>query len=318
MTRFPHTDGEGYQMADLEPGGSEAGHVFGVVEPPPMLGMALAAVALGIFALFAIGTASQLLPPRLLDTTWQLRAATALIEAGPFALIGLVLLQLGAHLDPANTPLQVCWHRLGRLGVVAVLGFLLLIPLQLVAAGLTLQTAGNVQRRQELRMERTVSRLRQQIRAASSFPDLQRRIRDIPAPDLVVPAEALQAPLPQLKRQLLASVDQGERRLRRNLAQARAPQRTRSLLQSIVRGAVSALVLALCFTAATPLWDTPEVSLLLHWYWSLGRVLHPREAQESMAVDGFLQGLGHEDEPLAQDPGPDAAHPPSGPPQQSG
>jgi hypothetical protein len=82
----------------------------------------------------AIACHSQMLPPRLLVSAWQLRAARTLIEAGPFALSGLVLLQLGARLDPANERLRLRWHRLGRLGVVAVLGFLLLVPLQ---AGLT-------------------------------------------------------------------------------------------------------------------------------------------------------------------------------------
>ncbi len=62
----------------------------------------------------------------------QLRVAGVLIDRGPLALLGLALLQLAAHLDPANAPIQARWQQLGRLGVVAVLGFLLLVPLQLV------------------------------------------------------------------------------------------------------------------------------------------------------------------------------------------
>lgn len=265
-----------------------------------MLGSASSAVGLGLLALFAIATLSRLLPPRLLVSAWQLQAANILIETGPYALLGLVLLQLGAFLDPDNESLQRRWHRLGRLGVVAVLGFLLLLPLQLLAASLSLQVASNVQRSQEQRLERNFSQLRQQVQSASSFPDLQRRLRDIQAPDLVVPAEALQLPLPRLKSRLLASVDQAEQRVRRSLGQSRAPERTFNVVRNIARGVVSTLVLALCFAAATPLWRTPQVSLLQQWHSSLGNLLHrrrgPLRLDRRADADEFLKRCGFEEE----------------------
>lgn len=278
----------------------------------PMLAPTLSAVGLALIALFTFTTLNQLLPPRLLVPAWQLRAASALIDTGPWALIGLVLLQLGAYLDPTNEPLQRRWHRLGRLGVVAVLGFLLLLPLQGVAAALSLQTASNVQSRQQASLERNFSLLREQIQAASSFPDLQRRIRAIQAPDLMVPAEALRLPLPALKRQLLANVDRTQQRLRRNLSQARAPERSWSFLQGLARGLVSTLALALGFAAATPSWRAPQVSLLQQWRWGLGQVLQrPRRRarlQLRAEADDFLRQFGYEEEPPA--PGADLEAPP--------
>lgn len=275
----------------------------------PMLGPTLSAVGLGLIALFAIAAFSQVLPLRLLVSAWQLRAASVLVETGPFALIGLALLQLGARLDPSNERLQLRWHRLGRLGVVAALGFLLLIPLQAVAAYLSRQTAVNVQRRQEQQLERNFSALRQQIGAAASFPDLQRRLAGLQAPDLAVQADVLRQPLPEQKRALLRSADQLEQSLRRNLTRARAPERTRALLQGIARGMVSALVLALGFAAATPLWKDPGLSLLQSWRWGLGRRSQRRRGPVRMDrikdAEEFLRHCGYEEEPaLADRPDP--------------
>ncbi len=266
----------------------------------PMLGPTLSAVGLGLIALFAIAVCSQVLPPRLLVSAWQLRAASVLVETGPFALIGLALLQLGAWFDPSHERLQLRWHRLGRLGVVAALGFLLLIPLQAVAAYLSLQTAANAQSRQEWQLERNFSALREQISAAASFPDLQRRLAGLQAPDLAVQADVLRQPLPEQKRALLRSADQLEQNLRRNLTRARAPERTRALLQGIASGMVSALVLALGFAAATPLWEGPELSLLQAWRWSLGlrrqRRRGPLRLERKKDADEFLRRCGFEDE----------------------
>jgi len=45
---------------------------------------------------------ASLLPARLFDAAWQLRADGLLINASPFPLIGLVLLHRAASLDPRD------------------------------------------------------------------------------------------------------------------------------------------------------------------------------------------------------------------------
>jgi len=215
-----------------------------------------------------------------------------LIERGPLALIGLALLQLAAHLDPAQARLRARWQRLGRLAAVAVLGFLLLVPLQLVAAGRSLQGMTSAQRSQQQRVERNLSRMRQQIRAAASFQELQQRIRDIHAPDLVIEADALKQPFPMLRRSLLASVDQSERQLRRELGRG-SSGRTWAVLERSGRGVLSALVLALCFAAATPLWRDPEQSLLMHWQQRWRRLWRGRPRQNTaLSSEEYLGQLG--------------------------
>lgn len=249
-----------------------------------MLAPALSAIAVGLLLLFSLAVFNQLFPLRLLQPVWQLRVAGVLIERGPLALIGLALLQLAAHLDPANARLQARWQRIGRLGMVAVLGFLLLVPLQLVAAGRSIQNMTSAQRSQQQRVDRNLNLMRQQIRAASSFQDLQQRIRDIQAPDLVVEADALRQPFPQLQRSLLASVDQSERQLRRGLGGG-ASARIWTVLERSGRGVVSALVLGLCFAAATPLWSNSEGSLLMAWQWQWRRLWKRRRRQAAALSD---------------------------------
>ncbi|MEB3165525.1 MAG: hypothetical protein VKO65_02525 [Cyanobacteriota bacterium] len=259
-----------------------------------MLAPALSTIALGLVMLFGIAVVSQLFPLRLLIPAWQLRVAGVLIERGPLALLGLALLQLAAHLDPANAGLQARWQKLGRLGVVAVLGFLLLIPLQLVAAIGSIQGMTSTQRGQQQRVERNLTQLRQQIRESSNFPELQRRIRDIQAPDLVVQADALQQPFPQLQRSLLASVDQSEQLLRRRLGGGTAGQ-TWEVMERSARGVVSALVLGLCFAAATPLWNDSELSLLMTWQWQWRQRRNRRRRHNAALSDeDYLRQLSEE------------------------
>lgn len=232
-----------------------------------MVAISVSAIALGLLILFGISVFSQLFPLRLLIPAWQLRVSGVLIERAPLALLGLGLLQLAAHLDPTNSRLNNRWHKLGRMGLVAVMGFLLLIPLQLVAAGRTLQGINQAQRLQERRIEQNLNLMRQQIQAATSFADLQRRIQQIQAPDLVVAADALNKSLPAFKGSLLASVDQSQRQLSRTPRQE-ASARIWTVVEKSSRGLVSALVLALSFAAATPMWDKPEKSLLMSWKWN--------------------------------------------------
>jgi hypothetical protein len=244
---------------------------------PTMAAISCSAIALGLLFLFGISVFSQLFPLRLLSPTWLLRISGVLIERAPLALLGLGMLQLAAYLDPSNPRLKDRWHKLGRRGVVAVMGFLLLIPLQLVAAGRTIQGIKHSQRLQEQRVEQNLNLMRQQIQAATSFDDLQRRIHQIQAPDLVVGPDALNKSLPAFKDSLLASVDQSQTQLRRP-PRLEASTRTWTVVEKSSRGLVSALVLALSFAAATPMWSEPEDLLLMNWRrkWDWGNVWRNR------------------------------------------
>lgn len=264
-------------------------------EPPRMLAPALSALALALFLLFGIGLVSQLLPLRLLAPAWQLRFANALIERAPLALIGLGLLQLAPHLDPSARHLQARWQRLGRLGVIAALGFLLLLPVQVMATARSMHGMNGAQRSQQQRVERNLNLLRQEIRASSSLGDLQRRIRDIQAPDLILDADSLSKPLPKLKQSLLASVDQSERQLRRRFAGG-GGGRSWALVERSGRGILASLVLAFAFAACTPQWGDADVSVLMGWQnrWRRLRRRGPA-ARKTLSHEDYLRQLSKKD-----------------------
>lgn len=252
---------------------------------PPMLAPALSATALALFLIYGLRVLAQLLPVQLLLPAWQLRVSAVLLENGHWPLLGLVLLQLAAYVDPDNLRLQARWEGLGRLGVIAVLGFLLLVPVQLTATARSLNSLESAQRSRQQRVEGNLNRMRQEIRAATSLADLQRRIRTIQAPDLLLDAASLDQPLPQLKRSFLASVDQSEQLLRRRF-QARANRgRTWAVLQRTGRGVLLALVLAVAHAAATPIAADRDISLLLLWQERLSLVARRRSHRSQHTSD---------------------------------
>ena len=209
--------------------------------PPRALARNCLVLALCLFLGYLLA-ALPLLPPRLLDPLWQQRASTSLIAAAPLPLAGLLLIQFAGLLDPANRPLQRLWRPLGNLALLAATGFLLLIPLQLYGAW----SSGSQQRTPgpQERLLNTTSLLRQAIREASSHQDLQKRLQKLPSPGLQ-PAD-LATPLPQLRTELLAGVDQVEARIRSRYRRQAPPKA--ALAMSLLPSLLGSLLLALLFS----------------------------------------------------------------------
>jgi hypothetical protein len=163
---------------------------------PLMLAPALSVSAIALFLFYGLTVFNQLLPFQLMLPAWQLSSSAALIQSGLWPLLGLVLLQLAPLFDPGNWRLQDRWVSLGRLGVIAVLGFLLLVPVQLTATGRSLQAMDSAQRTRQQRLEANLNEMRQEIRVASSLADLLQRIRDVQPPDLWIDLITHKAPRP--------------------------------------------------------------------------------------------------------------------------
>jgi hypothetical protein len=132
-------------------------------------------------------------------------------------------------------------------------------------------------------VEANLNRMRQEIRSATSLTDLQQRIRDIQAPDLLLDAASLDQPLPQLKRSFLASVDQSQQLLQRRFQAMANRGRTWAVLQRAGRGVLLALVLAFAYAAATPIAGHPEISLLMVWQERIS--LFPRRRRQRFHSD---------------------------------
>lgn len=245
--------------------------------PPRALARNCVVLALGLFLWYSLAALS-LLPPRLFDPLWQQRASTTLMAAAPLPLAGLLLIQFGGLLDPANRRLQRLWRPLGNLALLASAGFLLLIPLQLYGAWSSGSLQGTPPPRE--RLLNTTSLLRQAIRGASSHQDLQKRLQKLQSPGLQ-PAD-LATPLPQLRTELLAGLAQVEARIQSRYPRLDSPKA--QLGFSLLPSLLGSLLLALLF------------SLISHPFRSFSRYgeqtyfesLTPPEPPEPTAAEGSL------------------------------
>lgn len=162
-----------------------------------------------IFLLTALGA---LIPPRLLDPAWQLRVVSVLVGNGTIPLVGYLLLPLAVAVDPSNRRLQARWQKFRTLALLPVIGFGLLIPLQGMAITRGLQNAVLVQNRQLSTASSRLADLRAAVQESTTPAQLSERLKAIKAPGL--PPAALNQPMPQLRRELLASLKTAEGQLR--------------------------------------------------------------------------------------------------------
>jgi len=104
-----------------------------------MMADRLAFIAIALFAVYLITLLASILPIRLLDTARQRRFISACLDS---ATVALGQLHLAAYLDPGNPTLL---KRRDRLAIGAVIGFLLIIPLQAYAGCQDVAVAMNIQ-----------------------------------------------------------------------------------------------------------------------------------------------------------------------------
>jgi hypothetical protein len=229
----------------------------------PLAG-SLATAALAFFAVFTAALVSAF-PLRLLDPVWQLAVCGLLISNGVIPLVGLISLHLASYLDPDNQDLERRLASLARWAILAVLGFLLLIPLQGVAAWRNYSERGLQQSSQLRTVLRQIEQRRLAVKAAFSPEDLQARLRQAGSPPLG-PGDLAQ-PLPLLKQQVMGALQMAETQARQQLPAPDASQAWTAAQESL-RVCLSALALALGFAALSRRRDS-ELSLLQEW--QLGR-----------------------------------------------
>lgn len=208
----------------------------------------LGAVSGALFVLFSVNVLAGALPPRLLDPAWQLALIASLIDNASLALVGLGLVHLQAYHAPYNPVIQRRRDRVARLAVFAVLGFLLLVPLQITASLRLAQSIRVADARRAASINADFTVMRQAILAASTSEDLQlrlQRLQRLPAPQL---QPGRQSPLEPLRRRLLLSLEKARREGLTQLASASRP-RFRALLIAASRNLVAALALAIGFAA---------------------------------------------------------------------
>jgi hypothetical protein len=234
----------------------------------------LGPIATALFVAYAAAVLAAILPVRLMEPQWQLRFGAALVDNGSVALLGLVLLHLGALLDPEDPFLRARRDRLARWAIAAVVGFLLLIPLQAVATWQTIHAARATQGRQVEVARRRVADLKQAITSASSPQDLQTRLQSLQGPT-IGPAELAQ-PLPQLKQELLLILQRTASSIPGRIPGPEAAD-IWGLAQRSLQVGITALAFAGAFAAGAQRRHADR-SLLEEWM--LGRFLRRQRAME--------------------------------------
>ena len=243
----------------------------------------LSVVALVRFVLFASLVAPALFPLQLLDPAWQLRLAGALINTAASPLLGLALLQIAAELGPHDPLLKNRARLCAQLAVAAALGFLLLLPLQTIAGLRTSRTVNNAQAARIQGAEAKLKVLRQAVAGAASNADLNQQLQKLQGP-VLGPADIAQPqPLPLLKAQVAAVLDQAALQITRE-RQATPPADPWRLLPELLRNSIACLALALGFASLAVRPGSPR-TLLQEWQkgWSnlLKRLRHRRTSRDS-------------------------------------
>ncbi len=238
----------------------------------------LAFLAIALFVIYLITLMASILPVRLLDTAWQLCFISG-------CLVALGLLHLAAYLDPDNPTLQGRRDVLARLAIGAVIGFLLIVPLQAYAGWQGMATARANVAPQLSAATGTFDLLQGSITSASSLDNLQARLQAIQAPSLGIRFEPLGHPLPDTKHTVLARLKQvrgkGETRV-----QAPTPKAIEAAIRDSLRVMLSSFALAIGFTMPAQRKGS-DVPLLVEWHTRLS-LQSPRGAPPAA---GVLTGL---------------------------
>lgn len=212
------------------------------VAPVRSLGL----LALVLVLIFALQVITAVVPWQPLNPAWQWRLANTLINGAPLPLLSLAVLQIGVVLDPGDPALRGRQRLFRQLAVVAALGFLLLLPLQ-ISAGLRQQSAvGTAQRSRIDAAQQRLSSLRQATDRAGSNAELNSELQKLQGP-VLSPAD-LANPLPLLKAQVNAVFAQAQIQIKRDRA-ALPPATPIAALPELLRNAVACLVLALGYGA---------------------------------------------------------------------
>jgi hypothetical protein len=206
----------------------------------------LGVVALVLFALFVSVVGGVIFPFQPLQSAWQLRVSGSLIQAAPLPLLGLALLQLGLELNPDDRILLRRWRRCSRLAVAAAVGFVLLLPLQGLAGFNESRALNRAQSSRISGAQHKLIMLREAVASASSNAELNQELQRRDGP-VLGPADLAQ-PLPLLKAQVKAVLDQAEIQIRSE-RQRVPPIKAWSLLPDLLRNAFACLALALGFAA---------------------------------------------------------------------
>ncbi len=208
--------------------------------------------------IYGLTVLAGLLPFRPYEPIWQGTAVALCVNNGGFALMGLLLIQLAAYLDPDAADLQLRSLRIRHRAVAAALAFLLLIPLQVFASWRQVVEHDQEQARNRMAAERTFSDISRAVNTATTVPQLAGRLATLKAGR--ISQQDLNRPLAELQQEVMAGI----RAARLQLAERINPLSSNdiwAIVQESLRRIAMALIFAMAFAGGSQL-PVSQASLL--------------------------------------------------------
>jgi len=208
-------------------------------------------LSIASIALLVVYTATALgsiLPVRVMDPVWQLSTTATLTNNAPVALVGLAGMHLATHLDPGHSILRRRLSVSARLAQFAVVGFLLLVPVQVMAVWTTIHARETVQKRQMVAVDRRIAEVRRAINSSSTVEQLQAELNRLKLGTLVVRGNPADQTLTSVREKLLQSLQTTRSNLQ-NRNTTPVPQLIWQLIQNSLQVIFSAIALAAGFAA---------------------------------------------------------------------
>ena len=243
-------------------------------------------------------------PVQLLNPAWQVAATSVLVDQAPIALVGLALFYLAGFLDPDNFRLQARVAWVGRLAILASLGFLLLIPLRAYNIWSLPRAVDSAQESRIDNASVRLNRMRNAVRSASSKEDLAAQWRELSIPPL--PAALQAQPLPVIRAQMNRTFTQMEAALEQQRQQEKrknAPIQNLALVNG--RQMLASLLYALAFAAGGQRSRSPFTFLddLLHRLRFSSALPSPSQRSDTAEIDDYIKLLDSEQDPAQKPPG---------------
>ncbi|KEF42554.1 MAG: hypothetical protein ER33_05765 [Cyanobium sp. CACIAM 14] len=271
---------------------------------------------MALFAVYLVSVLTATLPFRLLDLLWQMKTIKVATEAASIPLLGLALLHLTAYLCPDNIPILKRRNAFARLAILASLGFLLFVPLQGYSVVKSYRIANEVSNLQQGSATQQADTVRKAIEQASSTEDLKQRLLDLKRRNVLrtLDIERFPAiPLPALKQQLLAQLNQAEGQFKATVASI-DPATTDRVTRESLSLMLSSLAFAIAFASLAQRRNS-SVPFLVELPSLPGRLidsLRPRRSRTGQASTGlgFLKSASKREEEFFESLAPPEDEPP--------
>ena len=196
---------------------------------------------------YIIIVASGLIPYSPRNPLWQLNLIANLVDNAGIPLIGTAFVFVAAYLSPKDSLFQDRLQRFAGLSMAASVGFLLLMPLQMLASIKSYESAKSDQIDRIARGTRRLLNLSEAINQAANPKELQAELQKFDGMSLS--PEDLAKPLPIIKATLLNRINQARQQLQSQLPSS-SQYLSAPLVQANLRIIPSAFAYAIGFAAA--------------------------------------------------------------------